>query len=59
MVQACIFCGCKCFDLSEGAEEGYEGRRIGDKIICTGCLDNLKDALGIKQIEEGLDSQQT
>ena len=55
MVQACIFCGDECFDLSEGVEEGYEGRRIGNQIICTGCLDNLKDALGIKQIEEELE----
>jgi hypothetical protein len=55
MIQACIFCGAKCFDFFEEVEDKFEGRRIGNQLICTGCLDDLKDVLGIKQIEEDLE----
>lgn len=46
MTQLCVFCGNPCFDFREGMEEGVAGKRIGNKIICEGCLDELKEGMG-------------
>jgi len=45
MTEPCIFCGDQTFDWSEDPDEGYDGKRIGSILICTGCLDQLKGAL--------------
>lgn len=37
----CFFCG---LPVAVGGE-GYEGRVIGKKAICTGCLSKLSEAL--------------
>jgi hypothetical protein len=51
MTQPCVFCGRASFDKCEGGDEGTPGRRIGEEIICDGCLSDLKNALGIDKRE--------
>lgn len=39
----CFFCDDICIDDED--EEGTTGKSIGNKIICDGCLEQLKEAL--------------
>lgn len=48
----CIFCGDTCIDDED--EEGTMGRYVGKQMICMGCLENLKEALGINELKEEL-----
>jgi hypothetical protein len=43
MPKQCIFCGEEC--ASKNDDEGCKGKEIGKKMICTGCLTELKEAL--------------
>lgn len=43
MPKPCIFCGEEC--VSRNDDEGCLGAEIGKKMICTGCLNELKEAL--------------
>lgn len=54
MTKPCIFCGEECI-FDEG-DEGCVGVIIGNQVICTGCLSELKEALGINELEEELEN---
>ena len=50
MTKPCIFCGEEC--IFDEDDEGCVGVIIGNQVICTGCLSELKEALGINELEE-------
>ncbi len=39
----CMFCDYTCINNTD--EEGRTGKKIGDKMICSCCLKELKEAL--------------
>lgn len=47
-----FFCGVKC--IYDRDEEGAIGISFGNQIICTGCLEDLKEALDINEPKEEL-----
>jgi len=50
MTKPCIFCGEEC--IYDEDDEGCAGVIIGKRVICGGCLEQLKEAL-----EEGWNSR--
>ena len=52
MTKPCIFCGKEC--IFDEDDEGRLGTIIGDAVICGGCEEELKSALGIDVLENML-----
>ena len=52
MTKPCVFCGKEC--IFDADDEGWLGTIIGDAVICGGCVEELKSALGINKLENEL-----
>lgn len=51
----CMFCDEECMEYEiEGGTEGdvKEGKIVGKSHICVDCLDELKEILGINELEQ-------